>query len=97
MGVFTQVAPSIKGFACKFVCKSAYVFCVNGALGGQPREVVGGGGPGPVVWVSPEVPSPVGGVTLSRDGGGFSAFVLPKRTCILEVGGWAFACAMSRE
>ncbi len=32
MGVFTQVASNIKGFACKFACKSAYAFCVNGPL-----------------------------------------------------------------
>ncbi len=32
MRVFTQVASNIKGFACKFACKSAYASCVNGAL-----------------------------------------------------------------
>ena len=31
MGVFTQVAHNIKGFAHKFACKSAYAFCVNWA------------------------------------------------------------------
>ena len=33
MGVFTQVASNIKGFARKFACKSAYASCVNGASG----------------------------------------------------------------
>ncbi len=32
MGVFTQVASNIKGFAHKFACKTAYASCVNGAL-----------------------------------------------------------------
>ena len=31
MGVFTQVARNIKGFAGKFACKSAYASCVNWA------------------------------------------------------------------
>ena len=31
MGVFTQVARNIKGFACKFARKSAYASCVNWA------------------------------------------------------------------
>ncbi len=31
MGVFTQVARNIQGFAHKFACKSAYASCVNGA------------------------------------------------------------------
>ncbi len=31
MGVFTQLANNIKGFASKFVCKSAFASCVNGA------------------------------------------------------------------
>ncbi len=34
IGVFTQVASNIKGFACKFAWKSACVSCVNRALGG---------------------------------------------------------------
>ncbi len=34
MGVFTQVASNIKGFACKFVPKSAFASCVNVAWGG---------------------------------------------------------------
>ncbi len=33
MGVFTQLASNIKGFAHKFACKCAYASCVNGALG----------------------------------------------------------------
>ncbi len=33
MGVFTQVARNIKGFALKFACKSAYASCVNWAQG----------------------------------------------------------------
>ncbi len=33
MGVFTQVASNIEGFARKFVCKSAFASCVNGAQG----------------------------------------------------------------
>ena len=32
MGVFTQVASNIRGFATKFARKSAYASCVNGAL-----------------------------------------------------------------
>ncbi len=31
IGVFTQVASNIKGFACKFARKCAYASCVNGA------------------------------------------------------------------
>ncbi len=30
MGVFTQLASNIKGFAGKFACKCAYASCVNG-------------------------------------------------------------------
>ncbi len=32
MGVFTQLASNIKGFGRKFVLKSAFASCVNGAL-----------------------------------------------------------------
>ena len=32
MGVFTQLASNIKGFAHKFACKCAYTSCVNGPL-----------------------------------------------------------------
>ena len=32
MGVFTQLASNIKGFARKFVCKCDCASCVNGAL-----------------------------------------------------------------
>ncbi len=32
MGVFTQLASNMKGFACKFACRSAYASCVNWAL-----------------------------------------------------------------
>ncbi len=35
MGVFTQVARNIKGFARKFTCKSAYASCVNRAQRNQ--------------------------------------------------------------
>ena len=33
MRVFTQLASNIKGLACKFACKCAYAFCVNGPSG----------------------------------------------------------------
>ena len=35
MGVFTQLASNIKGFAPKFACKCAYASCVNGLLKSQ--------------------------------------------------------------
>ncbi len=40
IGVFTQVASNIKGFARKCACKSTYASCVNGTFGMQNVSLI---------------------------------------------------------